>query len=234
MATVLEVFARRDYDLVVDTLASLMDRFQHLSGVEALGGLARLGDQAAFWDSVDSGSLARLAALIETTPIVDVWEVLPPPWTALLNLTGVPAAVEALPVLRVRFDALPGVAKASVMAFAVRPTLVRAIPDLLRTAGAWRNAERITRDALIPYAPHMTAATLEEVLDAWASNDQCRQASQMPYLAVTLLEATSRLGADGRAAWGAFLDCVTGLEEVGSPYCYGQVRRRLLEPQGDA
>jgi hypothetical protein len=55
----------------------------------------------------------------------------------------------------------------------------------------------------------MTAATLEEVLDAWASNDQCRQASQMPYLAVTLLEATSRLGADGRAAWGAFLDCVT-------------------------
>ncbi len=59
----------------------------------------------------------------------------------------------ALPRLESAFAALLAMHRAQVMARHVRPYFVSYVPDLLAQVAGWRQAEEITRTAVVPYGP---------------------------------------------------------------------------------
>lgn len=76
---------------------------------------------------------------------------------------------------------------------------------MLSEAPGFRAAEAITADAVLPSARFLTADQLADLLDSWAENLQCREASAMPGHAVALYAATAHLRTDDLPVWEEFI-----------------------------
>lgn len=77
------------------------------------------------------------------------------------------------------------------------------------------------------HAGFLSLDTLAESLTAWYDNNQCREAEDMPGLAVQLVHATAYLGA---ARGPVFTDFVTKCENdagVGEYYSYPDLKSTL-------
>lgn len=77
------------------------------------------------------------------------------------------------------------------------------------------------------HAGYLSIDTLTEALTAWYDNSQCREASEMPSLAVQLVHATAHLGA---ARGPLVVDFVTKCEVaagVGEYYNYRDLKATL-------
>ena len=70
------------------------------------------------------------------------------------------------------------------------------------------------------HAGFLNLGTLKDALTWWANNSQCRTASDMPDLAVTLFQDTVHLGVARAAVFQEFLDLVLTYEQPGSFYTY--------------
>jgi hypothetical protein len=217
-AVVLRAFAQRDRELVRGALTAERERFQRLDGGTQLRAMARLGEQDYFWDLVDEGLADRLQQLVlELQVPAEQWDPLPLHVAAPLAVVRSDYARVRLPALEHRFNALAFMHRLNVVATAPAPYFVPAVIDFLRRAGSYRLGEEAGQ-LLVQHAPFLTVETLKTALTAWASNSQCREAAQMPDLAVDLFRSTAYLGADQAAAFVTFLGEVQALAKSGDGY----------------
>ncbi|MFF0721838.1 hypothetical protein [Micromonospora sp. NPDC003816] len=142
-------------------------------------------------------------------------------------MAWVDLARQRLPRLQGAVDRLGSDNCATVMARKPHQFFVRHVPLLLAEAGGWRQAEYVTRLAVIPYGPLLDTELLEQTLTNWAANKQCRTAGDMLQHAVDLHRATSHLGAAGEAEWRRFLSTVRTLEDAESYYRYVELEAAM-------
>ncbi len=219
MAIALTAFANRDRELVRAAVAEHSERFQRLDGAAQLRALVRLGDQDFFWDTVDQALVTRLQAMLNVPVTVSEWEPLPTDIAASLALVRSPYARERLPFLEERFTSLPWAHRVAVASARPDPYFVPTVLQILREAGSYRSGEQAGR-LLVQQAPFLTVETLRSALAAWCDNEQCRQAADMPALAVSLFHGTAHLGQVRSMVFGEFLTNVRTLEGEGEYYSY--------------
>jgi hypothetical protein len=227
MAVCLVAFAHTDRQLARDTLSKLLDRFRHVEGEALFRALGRLGGMDLFWEVVDAALTQRLAHVVSELPPPDRYGNLEPGHVEVLSLVAGATAREALPTLEVKFAALHHRAKAAVIAQRPSEYFGDHIASLLVDATGWRSAEEIARNAVVPMGALLTQSQLAEILDAWASNDQCRTAGGMLAIAADFYASTRHLHPADRALWQQFIRKVRQLEENGSPYTYEALERAL-------
>jgi hypothetical protein len=158
----------------------------------------------------------RLQGLLDTFPDTQGWEVLTPEDAAAYALVRSHEARKRLPRLEARFNALPVSAQMTVIALHPHPYYLPAIVGGLREAGMFRIGEQVGQ-MLLAHAGHLSLELLQEALNAWSANHQCRRAMQMPGIAVELLHATTHLGAARISVFGDFLTSVHD-QEPDDPY----------------
>jgi hypothetical protein len=105
----------------------------------------------------------------------------------------------------------------NVVATAPAPYFADAVLGFISEANDYRAGEQAGQ-LLVRHAPFLTAETLTTALTAWASNVDCREAQQMPGLAVTLFHGTAHLGARQATAFVAFLGQVQAEARPGDGY----------------
>jgi hypothetical protein len=227
MAEAVKAFALRDRQLVRTTLAGLKSRFQPLDSGVQLRALSRLGDQDFFWDVVDQPLAERLNGLISAAVPVGEHDALPAELASVLALVRDVRARDHLPGLEQRFSTLAFRHRMDVAA--VRPDryFVPTVIWCVTEAPGFRDAEQVGQLLVMPHGPFYTMEELRAVLTAWCDNRQCRQAGDMPELAVGLLAATAHLGSDRYAIWEEFLTRVRTIELEGSYYRYEGVETAL-------
>ncbi|MBQ0903577.1 hypothetical protein [Micromonospora sp. U21] len=220
MADCLQAFASRDRLLVRDLLSKSVDRLRVSDGELLLRTAARLGDFDVFWELVDAPLSARLDDLVKDMSSAATWDGLTPDKAEVLALARSAEARERIPSLQREFERLSVMGKATVMARHINPYFVPWVPSLLREAGSFRQAEGLTRLAVVPYGPLMTEDDLRDALKEWASNGECRSATGMVQLAVDLYQATVQLRPADRPLWERFLGEVRDGETPDSHYWY--------------
>lgn len=217
-AVVLYAFAQRDRELVRAALTAQRERFQRLDGEVQLRAMSRLGDQDYFWSLVDEALAERLQQLLLGLPVpVAQWDPLPFHVAASLAIVRSDYARVRLPLLEQRFTALALLHRMNVVASAPAPYFVAAVLGFISEAGSYRVGEQAGQ-LLVQHAPFLTVETLKAALTAWANNNQCREAMQMPDLAVALFRSTAYLGADQGATFVTFLRQVQALAREGDSY----------------
>lgn len=97
----------------------------------------------------------------------------------------------------------------NIVANAPAPYFVPAVLGFISEANGWRIGEQAGQ-LLVQHAPFLTVENLKAALTAWANNSQCREAAQMPDLAVALFRDTAYLGVSQAAAFVTFLGEVQG------------------------
>jgi hypothetical protein len=228
MAVALLAFAQRDRELVRTAVAGQSERYQVLDGATQLRALVRLGDQDFFWSSVEPALVTRLQGLMEVPITVPAWEPLPAEITAAIALVRSPFARERLPVLEHRFTRLSWTQRLFVAGTRPDPYFVPAVIQLMQEAGSWRFGEQAGR-LLVQHAPFLTVETLRTVLGAWCDNNECRQAAEMPTLAVHLFHGTSHLGPTRAPVFGEFLTNVRAIEGTDDYYSYPALAQALAD-----
>ncbi|RKT86346.1 hypothetical protein SAMN05421805_102242 [Saccharopolyspora antimicrobica] len=229
MAASLKAFASRDRDLVRTTMASLVDRFRRVDSEVQVRALGRLGDQDYFWDMLDQPLVDRLDDLVSrSTHGTEPWASLPGDVATMLAIVREPIARTRLPSLESLFEKLQPAHRAQVAAVSPAPYFARRIDDLLASAHSYRAAEDIGYTIVVPHGPYYSLEMLEEVLDAWKQNDQCRVASGMLIVAEQLLAATDHLGVERYSVFREFVDTVKAIEPKGSQYTYHELDEALL------
>ncbi len=204
-AVVLDAFAQRDRELVRAALVSQRESFGKLDGEVQLRAMARLGDQDYFWSLVDDALAGRLQQmLLSLANQAKEWDALPPATSAYLAIVRSHYARARLPLLEERFATLTPLHRMNVVESAPAPYFVPAVLDSITDASSWRIGEQAGR-LLVQHAQFLTIGTLRTALMAWAGNSQCREASQMPDLALTLFRLTVHLGPEQATAFVAFL-----------------------------
>ncbi|MFI6031607.1 hypothetical protein [Amycolatopsis magusensis] len=216
-AVVLYAFAHRDRDLVQSALVAQREPFAQAEGAVQLRALARLGDQDYFWTIVDAALAGRLQQMVLALPIPDQWEPLPVEVATCLAVVRSEYARARLPQLEQRFNTLTPLHRMNVVALAPAPYFVPAVIEFLRVAWNFRTGEQVGQ-ILVQHAPFLVLDRLADVLTVWADNDQCRMASQMPELAVTLYRATAHLGGGQVSAFVTFLEKVQSLTTEDDTY----------------
>lgn len=227
MAAALTAFAERDRELVRTAVAEQRERFQVLGGAAQLRALARLGDQDFFWSAVDEPLATRLRDLVNQPVTADEWEPLSPLSATTFALARSPHARERLPALEQQFMSLTWTHRLSVTAARPDPYFVPAVIRLVQEAPSWRSGEQVGR-LLVQYASFLTVETLQAALDAWCNNDQCRRASDMTNLAVSVFHGTAHLGTARTEAFGKFLANVQELEGTDDYYSYPALKEALI------
>ncbi|WIV60727.1 hypothetical protein [Amycolatopsis nalaikhensis] len=194
MAFALRAFAEVNRDAVRDAVGATRERFQVLGGEIQLRTLVRMGDDDYFWASVDQTMATRFEALLDSSTTSGPNGTLPPAAVSVLALVSSNYARERLPNLTVRFKQLSDFQRRQVIALGPGEFFVPTVIEMLRTAGSFRSGEAVGR-LLVQHAAFLTLSTLGEALGAWFANGQCRDAGDMPGLAVQLVHATAHLGA---------------------------------------
>ncbi len=227
MAETIKAFALRDRELVRTTLADLNQRFQPLDSGIHWRALIRLGDQDFFCDIVDQPLAERLNSLINIPLDVSQYDALPAGLASLLALVRDQRARTRLPSLEQRFTTLAFLHQMEVAAAHPDRYFVPTVIRFISEARSWRNAEEIGQRLVVPHGRYFTLKELRVVLTAWCGNDQCRQASQMPNLAVELVAVTAHLGPARYSIWQEFLTRVREIEPLDSSYRYEVVEAAL-------
>jgi hypothetical protein len=217
-AVVLYAFALRDRELVRSAIAAQREPFQKLDGEIQLRAMARLGDHDYFWDLVDDALAGRLQQLLLSLPVpAESWEPLPLEMAAPLSIVRSDYARVRLPLLEQRFTTLTLPQRMSVVASVPAPYFVPTVLRFISEAGGWRIGEQAGQ-LLVQHGPFLTVETLKVALTAWADNSQCREAAQMPDLAVALFRSTTHLGIEQGKAFANFLGEVQAQAKKGDSY----------------
>jgi len=198
MATCVHAFVERDRGQVAERIQGFRDDFSRIEGTKMVRALGRLGDLDIFREAIGEETRARINDLIGATPsLVD---------ENLLSLVSLEEVRTAFPILEVSF-AQTSSDTVRAQAIGRRPGsyFTGLLAQMLSEARGFRAAEAITTDAVLPSAQFLTAAQLTDVLDSWAENLQCREASAMPANAVALHSATVHLRPDDRPVWEEFI-----------------------------
>jgi hypothetical protein len=116
------------------------------------------------------------------------WEALPLHVASRLAIVRSDYARTRLPQLEERFTALTLLQRMNIVASAPAPYFVPAVLGFISEANGWRIGEQAGQ-LLVQHAPFLTGENLEAALTAWANNSQCREAAQMPDLAVALFRS---------------------------------------------
>lgn len=217
MAMCLVAFASRERIGVQQALTGLWEKFLTLENDRLLRAVARLGHLDEFWDIVDAAMAEKvnllLPGLIVREPNKYGYRGVTTTFRAgghtVLALVRVRRAREKLADLESQFNALPMALKWQVMAGCPDPYFTVLIAGLVAEVGSWRSAESLTEGVVIPHAKWFTTAELRAVMEAWAGNTECTQASGMPDLAFQLYERTCHLPGS-HVVWREFLTAVGG------------------------
>ena len=88
-------------------------------------------------------------------------------------------------------------------------------------------AEQLCAKGVLPIGQYLNQTELEEMLDAWANNDQCLFASAMPPNACLLFNATRHLLPISLPSWQKFLDIAQERSDKHQSiyYSYPELRR---------
>ncbi|PZG12734.1 hypothetical protein C1I95_25220 [Micromonospora craterilacus] len=226
MAQCVHAFADADRDLIREILPKSLDHLATLPGDQVLRAVARLGDLDVFWEQISDPIAERLDGLVDGLAPTG-HEALPDAHAEVLAMARVDLARQRLPRLQGAVDRLGTDNRATVMARKPHQYFVRHVPQLLAEAGGWRQAEHVTRLAVIPYGPLLDTELLDQTLTNWAANKQCRTAGDMLQHAVDLHRATTHLGAAGEAEWRRFLNTVRTLEDAESYYRYVELEAAM-------
>lgn len=210
MAAALRAFAERDRDTVRDAVGDCRDRLLRLDPAPRLRVLARMADQDYFWSSVDQPLADLFQTQLSSPSTVAPWEPLPHDVAAGLSVVASRQARERLPVLVSLFEQLEDHHKCNVMATRAAEYFVPSVLTALQAAGSWRGGEAVGR-LLVQHAEFLTVKDLQKALSDWHDNNQCRQAKEMPGLAVQLFHATAHLG---DARFGPFEDFAAKCEST--------------------
>lgn len=226
MAVALRAFAEAAREAVRDAVGETRERFKMLPGTIQLRTLVRMADDDYFWTSVDEALAQQFQALLNAPTWVGQWDPLPSDIASWLALVGSTYARGRLPGLTARFDQLGDFHRQQVIAARPCEFFVSKVIEMLRTAGSWRAGEQVGR-LLVQHAEFLSLDTLKEALTAWYNNSECRDASEMPVLAVQLVHATAHLGT---ARGPLFTDFVTKCEATagtGEYYSYPDLKSTL-------
>ncbi len=215
MAACLAAFASRDRSAVQQALSGLWEKFLTLENDRLLRAVARLGHLDEFWEIVDPAMAEKvnllLPGLIVREPNKHGYRGVTTTFRAgghtVLALVRVHRAREKLADLESQFNALPMELKWQVMAGRPDPYFTALVAGLVADVGSFRSAEGLAEGVVVPHARWFTTAELRAVMEAWAGNDQCTRASEMPALAVQLYERTGHLPGS-RVVWEEFLASV--------------------------
>lgn len=217
-AVVLYAFAQRDRGLVRAALAAQRETFQRLDGEVQLRAMTRLGEQDYFWSLVDEALAERFQRMLLSLPVpAGPWDPLPLDVAASLAIVRSEYARARMPLLEQRFNSLSLLHRMNIVASLPAPYFIDAVLGFVREAVSYRVGEQAGQ-LLVQHAPFLTVETLKTALTAWAGNIDCREAAQMPDLALTLFRSTAHLGAEQGAAFVAFLHQVQGRAKDGDSY----------------
>lgn len=216
-AIALSAFALRDRELVKSAITAQAQRFQTLHEHKQLRALVRLGDEDYFWAIVDAPLAAKLTALLSIPPSSKDSESLGTDSAQCLAMVGSSNARSRLPVLATIFDSLPKLHRMNVVATRPSPYFVPAILGFIEDAGSWRVGEQ-SGQLLLQHSEFLSVEQLRSALTAWANNEECRNASQMPDVAERLFHETTHLGTEQAAAFVDFLTNVQSLSAAGDSY----------------
>lgn len=227
MATALQALAERARDTVRDAVGHCQEQLKTLDAATQLRVLVRMADQDYFWSAVDQPLADLFQAQLSRPITVAPWEPLPPDLAAGLAVVASRQARDRLSILATRFDQLDDHHRRNVMA-ATRAAeyFVPAVVAALQTAGSWRTGEAVGR-LLVQHAEFLTVETLHEGLCSWHDNNQCRQAAEMPGLAVQLFHATAHLGDARFGPFGDFAAKCEATEGRAEYYSYPELHETL-------
>jgi hypothetical protein len=105
----------------------------------------------------------------------------------------------------------------NVVSIQLAPYFVPAVVGFLSGAWNFRVGEQAGQ-LLVQHAPFLTVDAVRAALTAWADNSQCREAQQMPDLALALFRGTAHLGAAQPTVFVDFLGKVQSLASEGDSY----------------
>jgi hypothetical protein len=205
MADCLSAFATKDRAAVAEALGALADRFQSAGNEILINAVGRLGPLPEFWEIFDEGQAERLNNLLPTLKGIgqETWTFVASP--AVLAMVAEQTVRARLPLLETTFSELTQWQRREVMAARPNTYFAPLVPTLLDEALSFRGAEEITATVVVPHGSFLTIDQLRAALRSWANNNQCREASAMPELAVALYRATAHLRPDDQPVWNQFL-----------------------------
>lgn len=202
-ATALAAFAARDRKLVQSAVASQHNNFLGADDNVQLRALVRLGEQDYFWDNVDPALIEKYKALINR-PLSDP---LPSQPLAVLAMVRSIEVRKNLPVLEQRFESLSEQQKQSIIAQHPDPYFVPTVIAFIENARNFRSGEEAGK-LLVQHSRFLDHEEIKTSLTAWARNLECREANQMPALALDFYRETAHLGSSRAAAFRDFLEIV--------------------------
>lgn len=218
MADCLRLFVERDRTLVAEQMKKVTTRLGDRPREVQIRGVGRLGDVDVFWDAVSDPLRDQIKGLIGSTlrsPQEINFEE-----ARLVSLVAIDEVRQILPVLEETFTRLDWMRQIMVITNRPGRYFAQYLPALLSrdVASSYRLAEILTQSAVLPVAPHLTTADLQEILQAWTDNGQCLMASEMPQLAVTLYESTQHLRPGDATVWREFIGRVRAYVPEDEPY----------------
>lgn len=151
---------------------------------------------------------------------------------AVVGLAASPLACEHLPSLKKQFAAASPLQRAAAIGAHPSARFAPYAGGLLRDAGSFRAAEQLCATGVLPIGQYLNQKQLEELLDAWETNDQCLFAPAMPKNAGLLFEATRHLLPTSLPAWQKFVGAAQepSDERRAAYYSYPDLRR-LVEAE---
>lgn len=231
MAVALEALAERDRDTVRDAVGHCQEQLQTLDAATQLRVLVRMADHDYFWSAVGQPLADRFQAQLSRPITVVPWEPLPHDVAASLAVVASKQARDRLPALALRFEQLDDHHRRNVMAARAAEYFVPAVIVALQTAGSWRTGEAVGR-LLVQHAEYLTVETPQEALCSWHDNNECRQAVEMPGLAVQLFHATAHLGDARFGPFGDFAAKCESTEGRAEYYSYPGLHEVLRRAEG--
>jgi hypothetical protein len=203
-ASCLDAIAQADRLVAMDALEKLLpDRFAALDVQGQLECVARLGHMSLFWDALTEPTRVRIHAMVGQTELAILGD------AGVLALADQPAAQPYLPDFRGRIALLDPVERYQVLALCPSPLAVDYAAAVLKDARSYRGAETAFANIVLPAGLFLKLDQLQEVLTAWAENDQCVFASAMPDNAVHLYQATRSLLPESWPVWNSFCQIVS-------------------------
>jgi hypothetical protein len=224
MARCLHNFARRDQELVQESIEVVGQRFGGVSTATQLRTVGRLGSLDVFWSAIDEPIKTRLEQMISDIPKPSYMEAITADQAAVLSLVAVQRLRLAIPTLESKFDNLPPHQKRSVIAYRPSAYFAPYAARLLADVRSYRSAEEMAVGVLLPCARYMALEDLGLTLENWAENDQCRYASEMVSLSVKLYQSTAHLRGKDQSLWEEFIEKLHAKQpDEDSHYRYDQL-----------
>ncbi|MEW2418137.1 hypothetical protein AB0953_31205 [Streptomyces sp. NPDC046866] len=220
-ALCLIAFAQHDRDAVREAVTKAMSTFNGLPIEQQLKTIARLGAFDVFVDALDETVCQQIGTYVDRRPAVVTTSSGAVVASSTLALIGLDAVRDRIPALGSKFAKLSPYNQAAVIERQPSAYFTDFLAPILASAGGWRIAEYLTKIAVIPCARLVQPEQLDGILTAWANNEQCREASGMPELAVTFWTQATQL--QSHQAWAAFVKRVRELASDPQWFQYEQL-----------